>query len=142
MASRRWKREGLLVNLKTRERFPFTEPRLDNCILPRFYIMVLKFIDRDRLMEVQSVHVDWIFEKEKEGILFLSGPAPCLEEGEPFMSGMMVIRAKSESEARAIAETEPLIVAKVMTYWLYQWNVVQGSIAVSVNLSDGTGNFV
>ncbi|MCB2084866.1 MAG: hypothetical protein H6920_04465 [Sphingomonadaceae bacterium] len=133
--------EGLLVYRSDRGKIPVGEPRLENSLQARFYLMVLKFIDRDRMLEVQSEHLTWLLEKEKEGVLFLSGPATYLDEGEPVLSGLMAIRAKTEEEARAIAEQEPFVVKGIMEYKLYQWGIFQGAVAVSINLSDGSGSF-
>ncbi len=133
--------DGLLVYRTNRTRNPVGEARLESALQARYFLMVLKFIDRDKLPEVQSEHLTWLLEKEKAGIVFLSGPAACHEDGEPLLSGLMVVRAKTVEEARAIADTEPFIVKGVMKYSLYEWTIFQGAIAVSINLSNGQGSF-
>ena len=87
----------------------------------------------------RSEHLDWMLEKERTGVLFLSGPATsCGSDGT--YNGLTILRAADAADARRIAETEPFIVQGAMEYDLYEWTVFEGAVAVSVRISGGIGD--
>ena len=47
-------------------------------------------------------------------------------------------RAASLDEARKIAEADPFVINRLRTFEVREWTVMEGSIGVTVNLSDQT----
>lgn len=74
---------------------------------------------------------------ERQGIMFAAGPCHRPGEKEPDF-GLIVIRANDETEARRIADSDPMHAQGVRTYELYEWTVNEGQFRISVNLSDQT----
>lgn len=131
-------KNSLLRHGKEHEKVHVTEPRLENSMQARFYLAALRIIDRSRMEELKSIHLTKLLEMEKSGTLFLSGPANG-PDGD--LNGFLVLRADSLAAARAMVDAEPFIAEGVMECDVYEWSVFQGSIAVSLNISDGTADF-
>jgi uncharacterized protein YciI len=51
--------------------------------------------------------------------------------------GLLVLRAKSFAEARAVADADPFHARGIRTYRLVPWQVNEGSIELRLTLSDG-----
>ena len=73
---------------------------------------------------------------EKEGIMF--GAGPLMAEDGARVSGLIIIRAGSFAEARAIADSDPYHKHGLRTYTLTRWTVNEGSYTVRINYSDQT----
>jgi uncharacterized protein YciI len=74
---------------------------------------------------------------EKSGILYGAGPAT--KPGEDVASfGLIIIRAKDETEARRIADSDPMHSSGVRAYELYAWSLNEGCVNVTLNFSDQT----
>lgn len=85
-----------------------------------------------------SAHLDYQIMLEEKGIMFGAGPlAEENQQGHP-TSGMIVIRAKSFAEAKAIADADPFHARGVRTYKLRKWTLNEGSFDFSVKISDQT----
>jgi uncharacterized protein YciI len=69
--------------------------------------------------------------------MFAAGPFVD-EAGKPFGPGMIIIRAESEAEARAIADADPYHKGGFRTYRLQRWMMNEGSFGVRLNYSDGS----
>lgn len=126
-------------------RKPVGDSRLEKALQPRFYALALRIVDREKMPVVQPGHLTWLLEQERAGTVFLSGPAGHVGGDMPAehrLNGFLVIRAASADAARELAEQEPFIAQGVMEYDLYEWTVFQGAIAVSVQISDGTGDLI
>ncbi|WP_153772158.1 YciI family protein [Labrenzia sp. CE80] len=80
-------------------------------------------------------HLEYQQEQESKGTLVLAGPvsnaAGDLMEG----AGLIIYRAASIEEARAIADADPMHVSGARTYSLRRWLVNEGSLTISVGLS-------
>jgi uncharacterized protein YciI len=72
---------------------------------------------------------------EKRGIMFAAGPLYSKGSTVP-EAGMFVLRANSFVEAEAIAMSDPLHAAGLRTFTIQKWRINEGSITVTVNLSD------
>ena len=83
----------------------------------------------------QRITFEW-----KAGALFASGPLTTAP-GQPAGDGLTVLRAASLDEARAIAEADPFVINKLRTFEVREWTVMEGSIGLTVNLSDQTLQF-
>ena len=55
--------------------------------------------------------------------------------------GLIIIRAKDETDARRIADTDPMHASGVRKYDLYAWSLNEGRIEVTLNFSDQTFGF-
>ncbi len=90
--------------------------------------------------EVKSVlpdHLAYIQSLEVSGQLMMAGPLSD-ETGEEMQgAGMLVLRASSMDEARALAENDPMHSTGARSFILRRWLVNEGSISVSVGLSTG-----
>lgn len=136
-------KNALLRKIAEHPRNDVKDVRLEKALQLHFYLLALRIVDRERMLEVQPDHLTWLLEQEQAGVVFLSGPASHAKgDSRPDRqcNGFLAIRAASANEAAAIADREPFIAQGVMQYELYEWTVYQGSIAVSVQISDGTGN--
>jgi uncharacterized protein len=82
-------------------------------------------------------HLRWLLELEQIGGLVMSGPlidGPRVAPG----SGVTVLRAETEEEARKIAAADPFVHQGLRTFELLRWRVNEGSITVQLSLGTGT----
>ncbi len=82
-------------------------------------------------------HLDFQIDLERRGIMFGAGPfwndAEDAWEGE----GMVIIRAGSLAEAKAIAASDPMHKAGARSYTVRPWLLNEGTVTVKVTYSDG-----
>lgn len=72
---------------------------------------------------------------EKTGALAAAGPFVDADaDGPP--QGMFIVRAASREEARRILDADPLHAHGVRTYALYEWQVNEGRVGITVDFSD------
>ncbi len=75
---------------------------------------------------------------EREGVLFAAGPL-LTEDGVSCLGeGMIIVRAGSLAEARAIADRDPMHLTGARTYRIRPWLVNEGSLSIRLNMSDQT----
>jgi uncharacterized protein YciI len=79
-------------------------------------------------------HLEYLIDVEKAGKLFASGPLGPREK----KNGMTIVRANSLEEAEEIARNEPFCKAGLRDFTIEPWTIMEGSITVSVNYSDGS----
>lgn len=83
-------------------------------------------------------HLAYQRELESKGTLVLAGPvsnaAGDMMEG----AGLIIYRAASLAEARAIADADPMHASGARTYSLRRWLINEGSLTISVGLSTKT----
>lgn len=85
-----------------------------------------------------SAHLDYQVMLEEKGIMFGAGPLfEENQEGHP-TSGLIIIRASSFEEAKAIADADPFHAGGVRSYTLRKWTLNEGSFNFTVNISDQT----
>ncbi len=77
-------------------------------------------------------HLDYMIELEREGALFASGP---LGNGEPG-DGLTILRAESLEAAKAIIAADPLSQRTRRSFTVRPWKVNEGSLTLTVTLSD------
>jgi uncharacterized protein YciI len=80
-------------------------------------------------------HLQYMIGLEKAGVLFASGPLAD-DQGVTRGDGLTIVRAASMAEARKIAERDPFVVNGLRSFELREWTVMEGSLAIKVNLSD------
>ena len=82
-------------------------------------------------------HLDFQIDLEKRGIMFGAGPfwndAEDAWEGE----GMVIIRAGSLAEAKAIADSDPMHKAGARNYTVRPWLLNEGTVTIKLTYSDG-----
>ncbi|MEM9739092.1 MAG: YciI family protein [Pseudomonadota bacterium] len=84
-------------------------------------------------------HLDYQVELQEKGIMF--GAGPLMEEGDPNgppIAGMIIVRADSFEEARAIADADPMHSSGARTYTLRKWTLNEGSLDITVQFSGQT----
>jgi uncharacterized protein YciI len=82
-------------------------------------------------------HLEYMIGLEKKGVLFASGPLSDAE-GKTRGDGLTIIRAANAADARRIAEQDPFVLNKLRTFELREWTVMEGSLGITVKLSDQT----
>jgi uncharacterized protein YciI len=81
-------------------------------------------------------HLAWLLGLEADGVVFLSGPLTSGPGTGPG-SGITVLRADGAEAARAIARTDPFVVAGLRTVELFGWRVNEGAVRVQISLGTG-----
>lgn len=87
--------------------------------------------------EIHHEHLAHQYEIERRGIMFAAGPFVD-EAGKPMGPGMIIIRANSEAEARAVADADPYHSKGYRKYRLQRWMMNEGSFGLKLQFSDGT----
>lgn len=82
-----------------------------------------------------NAHLDYQVELEKRGILYGAGPLYEADAGRP-SAGLVIIRANSMEEARAIADADPMHSTGARTYTMRRWKLNEGALNVTLNFSD------
>jgi len=115
------------------ERAPTVADLTRNMLRPKFFVAFSlgKGLDlRPRLAE----HLAYMIELERRGRLFASGPFGDGRNGD----GMTILRASDEAEARAMMLKDPFVVHGLRTFTIKPWTVMEGSLSVTVSLSQGS----
>ena len=86
---------------------------------------------------IHHLHLAHQYDLEAKGIMFAAGPL-LNDEGKPYGPGMIIIRAGSEAEARAIADRDPYHAGGFRKYRLQRWMMNEGTFSLRVNFSNGT----
>ncbi|PYG33037.1 YciI family protein [Pelagimonas varians] len=80
-------------------------------------------------------HLAYQADLEKRGQLAFAGPMSDETGAHMQGVGMIVYRADSLEDARALAESDPMHASGARTYTLRRWMINEGSFSVSVGLS-------
>ncbi len=88
----------------------------------------------------RKAHLEHQIALEKSGVLFGAGPATVPGETTPAF-GLIVIRAADESEARRIADSDPMHSSGARRYELYRWSMNEGRLGITIDLSDRSYRF-
>jgi len=89
----------------------------------------------EELQKILPDHLGYQNKMEQEGKLFLAGPMSDDTGEEMQGTGMIVYRAASMEDARAITEADPMHARGGRTYKLRKWLVNEGSLTIKVGLS-------
>ena len=103
------------------------------------YLMRRRIVAPDRLDAVMLEHYQWIIALEKQGRVLASGPVT--ERGGGPGVGMSVFRCQSFEEAEALAATDPFCVSGAAEFEIASWQINEGRLNVSIDLSDGSFRF-
>ena len=94
----------------------------------------------EQLGAVLPRHLEYMIVLETTGVLFASGPLTTAP-GAPLGDGLTIVRAANVEEARQIAAADPFVVNKLRSFEVREWTLMEGSIGVTVNLSDQSVQF-
>jgi uncharacterized protein len=115
---------------------PAAAALLAKMLRKRLWIVITKAVaPSEELSKVLEAHLQHQIRLEKAGIMFGAGPLSN-PDGSPTGTGMIIIRAESEAEARRIADQDPFHSSGLRTYTLQQWSLNEGRINISVDFSD------
>ncbi len=89
------------------------------------------------VMEHIEEHLAFQCELERKGIMFGAGPFWADNEEDWHGEGMVIIRAASLAEARAIAESDPMHSSGARSFTVRPWLLNEGGLTVRVTYSDG-----
>lgn len=92
------------------------------------------------VMAQLSVHLEYQMKLERDGIMFGAGPFWTDDEQKWEGEGMVVIRAKSIAEARAIAAADPMHSSGARSYTVRPWLLNEGTLTLQINYSSGKVN--
>lgn len=92
------------------------------------------------VMKNLSSHLEFQGELEAKGIMFGAGPFPDDNEENWEGEGMVIIRAESMEEARAIADEDPMHKSGARTYRIRHWLLNEGKFTIELKFSDKSHN--
>jgi uncharacterized protein YciI len=92
------------------------------------------------VMAQLPVHLEYQMKLERDGIMFGAGPFWTDDEQKWEGEGMVVIRAKSIAEARAIAAADPMHASGARSYTVRPWLLNEGTMTLQINYSSGKVN--
>lgn len=90
----------------------------------------------DEIKEILPNHLDYQKQMEKAGKLFLAGPLSDTTGEEMTGGGMIIYRASSIEEAMEITSNDPMHKSGGRTFTLRRWLVNEGSLSLSIGLSE------
>lgn len=90
------------------------------------------------VMENIQAHLAFQAALEADGVMFAAGPHWTADEKSWEGDGMVVIRAASMAEARAIAEKDPMHASGARKFTIRPWLINEGTITVKLNYAKGT----
>ena len=90
------------------------------------------------VMENVEEHLKFQVELEEKGIMFGAGPFWTDDEQNWEGDGMVIIRAGSLSEAKKIAESDPMHQSGARDFTVRPWLLNEGSVTIKVRYSDGS----
>ena len=84
-----------------------------------------------------AVHLQFQEQLERDGIMFAAGPHWTDDENDWEGEGMVVIRAASLADARAIAARDPMHLSGARTFRVRPWLVNEGTLTIELGLATG-----
>lgn len=90
------------------------------------------------VMENIEPHLKYQVELEEKGIMFGAGPFWTEDEKSWEGEGMVIIRASSLAEAKAIAAADPMHASGARSYRVRPWLLNEGTVTLKVRYSDGS----
>ncbi len=102
---------------------------------PLWAIITKNVVSAEEVRKHRDAHLKHQVKLERAGIMFGAGPL-AEPNGTRIGRGLIIIRADSEAEAREIADADPMHSSGVRQYTLYQWQLAEGHIQITLNFSD------
>ena len=107
----------------------------------RLWVVITKAAAPPEAMSpLLEAHLQHQIRLEKDGIMFGAGPLSNAD-GTPTGTGMIIIRAESEAEARRVADEDPFHAQGLRTYTLQQWSLNEGRLNITIDFSDQSYRF-
>ncbi len=103
----------------------------------KLFVMLRRTEKPAMITEHLGAHLRWMIEREKEGVVFLSGPVTP-QQGAAALDGLTILRAGSLAQAAEIARQDPFIQNGVVSFEMREWTVFEGCIPLFITLSDST----
>ncbi|NQZ30908.1 MAG: hypothetical protein HRU06_06515 [Oceanospirillaceae bacterium] len=92
--------------------------------------------DGEAIRDTLPAHLEYQRQLERLGQLALAGPVSDLSGEEMQGNGMIIYRAQSLEQARALADGDPMHSTGARNYTLRRWLINEGSLSLNVTLSD------
>lgn len=93
-----------------------------------------------QMLEILPEHLAYQKQMESQGKLFLAGPLSDASGAEMSGGGLIIYRAASLEEARALTENDPMHKKGGRTFTLRKWLVNEGSLSISVGFASQTAS--
>ena len=101
----------------------------------QLYVITTMPVRGPGIQAVLPAHLDYQVALERAGTLF--GAGPLFAEGADVPhGGMIIVRARDEAEARAIADADPFHAQGLRHYTVNRWMLNEGSMTVTIRFSD------
>jgi uncharacterized protein YciI len=101
----------------------------------KLWVIITKDVaPTEEVHALSAAHIQYQISLEERGIMF--GAGGLRKPDGTRVAGQIVIRAKDEAEARAIADADPRHIAGVRTYELFEWSMNEGGFNIRVRFSD------
>ena len=108
----------------------------DKMLGKKLWVVITKAeAPRDQLDQHLEAHLQHQIRLEKSGIMFGAGPLSNAD-GTPTGTGMIIIRAETEADARRIADEDPFHSLGLRSYSLRQWTMNEGRLTITLDFSD------
>jgi uncharacterized protein YciI len=88
-----------------------------------------------------SEHLEYQRSLERKGIMFGAGPLFTEDGRYATAEGMIIIRANTLEEARAIAEADPMHKSGARVFTVRPWVLNEGCVEIRINYSSGKFDF-
>jgi len=106
-----------------------------------FVVFSNPIVPLDDMMETLPQHLAYQGELEARGVLVMAGPMAD-ESGQNMVGESLIIyRANSIEEARAVADKDPMHIAGKKAYTVRPWLLNEGRLELSIGLSDQSVGF-
>ena len=110
----------------------------DKMLGKKLWVVITKAVaSREELDRHLEAHLQHQIRLEKSGIMFGAGPL-ANPDGTSTGTGMIIIRAENETEARRIADEDPFHSIGLRTYTLQLWTMNEGRLTITIDYSDQT----
>lgn len=110
----------------------------------KLFVCITNFVEgqsMSELFDLLPAHLDHQVQLEKDGSMFGAGPLRDPDAPPAPTKGLIIVRADSAEEARAIFDADPIHAAGVRDYELYEWTLNEGRITLTLDFSDQTVRF-
>jgi uncharacterized protein YciI len=100
-----------------------------------FVVFTSPTAGREAVQRHLGIHLEYQRELEKRGVIVAAGPLSDETGTEWTGKGMIILRAATLQEARAIADADPMHRDNVRSYEICPWLMNEGSFTLSVRLA-------
>jgi uncharacterized protein YciI len=101
----------------------------------KMFVMLRRTLDVALVTANLGAHLRWIIDAETQGKIFLSGPVTP-GEGSTQLNGLTIIRAADAAAATQLAKDDPLVKIGAVAFEIHEWTINEGSISMTVTLSN------